>query len=186
MELTAKYFFDGISAVYDGCVAYRDVEAKGEITSHPTYLEDMQSAAQRLVGSLGQRRRLWFVSEGDACRSQMAAAFARIHAGDRLDVVTGGSRPAPSIDATMQAVMAEKGIDLGFCKPRSLAAAQTEGAPDMVIAIDPAENGNGLESAALTQWDLSKPPGASMSEMRQMCADIETRVSRLIESLQKQ
>jgi multimeric flavodoxin WrbA/protein-tyrosine-phosphatase len=183
MELTAKYFFDGISAQYDGCIAYRGVEARGDMADHPTYLADMSVAAQRLVGDLKTRRRLLFLSAGDACRSQMAGAFARILAGERLDVVTAASQPDPAVDKAMQAVMAEKGIDLGYHAPRGLEAVRTEGPPDTVVSLGAVDERRNFQGAESIHWDLPNPPQASMTEMRRLRDQIETRVGQLIEQL---
>jgi arsenate reductase (thioredoxin) len=183
MELTTKYFFDGISAQYDGCIAYRGVEAKGDMADHPTYLADMTQAAQRLMGDLKTRRRLLFLSEGDACRSQMAGAFARVRAGERLDVVTAANRPAAAVDKAMQAVMAEKGIDLGYHTPRSLDAVLAEGPPDMVVTVGALDDRRNYKDAASVHWDLPNPPQESMREMRRLRDQIESLVGQLIEQL---
>jgi multimeric flavodoxin WrbA len=179
MELTAKYFFDGISAGYDGCIGYRQVESKGEMADHPTYLTDMKAAAARLVGGLGKRRRLLFVSEADACRGQMAGAFTRLLAGDRLDVVTAGTHPAQAVDTAMQAAMADEGIDLGFHAPRPLAAARAEGGADWVVTIGKAASGAGTPSARGEYWDLPNPVGGSMTQMRDCRDEIKRQVAAL-------
>jgi arsenate reductase (thioredoxin) len=183
IELTTKYFFDGISAQYDGCITYRGVEAKGDMADHPTYLADIGAAAQRLVGDLKARRRLLFLSQADACRGQMAGAFARILAGERLDVVTAANQPAPAVDKAMQAVMAEKGIDLGYHAPRSLEASRAEGSPDTVVFIGKRTPERSFQGAQSIHWDLPNPPQASMREMRRLRDQIETRVGQLIEQL---
>jgi arsenate reductase (thioredoxin) len=183
MELTVKYFFDGISAQYDGCIAYRAVEAKGDMADHPSYLNDMAKAAQRLLGDLPARRRLLFLSEGDACRSQMAGAFARILAGERLDVVTAAIRPAPAVEKAMQAVMVEKGIDLGYYTPRSLEATLTEGPTDTVVTMGTAAEHRDFQGAEMIHWDLPNPPQESMSEMRRLRDQIESRVGQLVEQI---
>jgi multimeric flavodoxin WrbA/protein-tyrosine-phosphatase len=179
MELTAKYFFDGISAAYDGCIAYRAVEAKGEMAAHPTYLTDMSAAAARLVGGLAKRRRLLFISEGDACRGQMAGAFARILAGNRLDVATAGTHPAMGADKTMQAAMAEKGIDLGYHAPRGLDALLAEGAPDTVVSIGQKIPTLPFETAHTTHWDLPNPAEGSMKQICGLRDEIERQVAEL-------
>jgi arsenate reductase (thioredoxin) len=183
VELTAKYFFDGISAQYEGCIAYRGVEAKGDMADHPTYLADLSAAARRLVGNLKTRRRLLFLSQGDACRSQMAGAFARILGGERLDVITAARRPAPTVDKAMQAVMAEKGIDLGYYAPRNLETSRAEGSPDVVVYMGTGAPHHNFQDAEAIHWDLPNPPQASMSGMRDMRDQIETLVGQLLERI---
>lgn len=183
MELTAKYFFDGISAEYAGCLGYRGVEAKGDMAQDPTYLADVAAAAKRLVGGLAQRRRLLFVSEADACRSQMAAAFAHKLGGERLEVLTAGTQPAPDIDKTMAAVMAETGVDMGFISPRGLDQALAESQPERVVSIGAAHTKTESITSEHTHWDLPNPAGQSMRDMRQLRDEIETRVQQLITAM---
>ena len=183
MELTAKYFFDGISATYDGCLGYREVEAKGDMAKDPTYLADVSALAEKLVGGLAQRRRLLFVSEKDACRSQMAAAFAHSLGGDRLDVGTAGTRPAPAVDKTMQAVMAEAGIDMGFITPRSLDDALDEIRPGQVVSMGSARTETDRIGGEHTHWDLPNPAGESMTDMRQLRDEIKKRVQQTLSAM---
>lgn len=183
MELTAKYFFDGISAEYEGCLGYRGIEAKGDMFQDPTYLADVAAAAKRLVGGLAQRRSLLFVSEANACRSQMAAAFAHKLGGDRLEVLSAGTRPAPGVDKTMAAVMAEAGVDMGFITPRSLDEALAESQPEQVISIGAAHTETDSITSENTHWDLPYPAGQSMTDMRQLRDAIETRVQQLITAM---
>jgi multimeric flavodoxin WrbA/protein-tyrosine-phosphatase len=179
MELTAKYFFDGISAAYDGCIGYREVEAKGDMAAHATYRIDMNAAAARLVGDLAKRRRLLFLSQGDACRGQMAGAFARILAGDRLDVVTAGTHPAMGVEKTVPAAMAEKGIDLGFHTPRSLDAVLVEGAPDGVVSIGQKKPALPFKTTYTTHWDLPNPAEGSMTQIRNLRDEIQRQVAEV-------
>lgn len=183
MELTTKYFFDGISAEYEGCLGYRGVEAKGEMAADPTYLADVAATASRLVGDLKQRQRVLFLSEKNACRSQMAAAFAKTLGSDRLDVLTAGSQPAPVVDKAMVAVMAEAGIDMGFITPRSLSDALTEGQPERVVSIGATDTQTGTIDTQQAFWDLPNPAGQSMREMRQLRDEIKTRVRQFITAI---
>ncbi len=56
---------------------------------------------------------------GNSCRSQMAEAFLRQHAGDRFEVYSAGTEPAAEIHPLARRVMAEKGIDLSRQRPKS-------------------------------------------------------------------
>ncbi|MFZ1985861.1 MAG: NAD(P)H-dependent oxidoreductase, partial [Desulfatitalea sp.] len=88
LNLTAKYFFDGISAQFVGSLTYRQIEKRGQMASHPTVQADVDQAAQTLIEGLAQRRKVLFACRENTCRSQMAAAFARLHGGARLDVMS--------------------------------------------------------------------------------------------------
>jgi arsenate reductase len=183
MELTGKYFFDGISAEYEGFLGYRGIEGKGDMTENPTYLTDVAAAASKLVGDLKQRRRVLFLSEQDACSSQIAAAYAKMLGGDRLDVLTAGSQPGPTVDKTMAAAMAEEGIDMGFITPRSLSEALTEGPPERVVSLGAIDAETGATGAEQVHWDLPNPAGGSMTGMRQLRDEIKVRVRQFISAI---
>ena len=123
MHLTAKYFFDAVAAAYTGSLTYRGVEGRGDILRQERLDEDIAQAADQLTAGLTGRRKVLFACRENACRSQMAAAFARFYAGDRLDVNSGGSSPARQINPMMIEAMQEQGIDMAFGTPQTLAAA---------------------------------------------------------------
>jgi len=56
------------------------------------------------------RKRVIFVSTGNAARSQMAEALLRAEAGDRFEVVSGGTQPRP-IDPMTIVALDKVGID---------------------------------------------------------------------------
>lgn len=58
-----------------------------------------------------QKQRVLFLCTGNSCRSQMAEAFLRRHAGDLFEVYSAGIEPKPINPLTYQ-VMAEIGLDL--------------------------------------------------------------------------
>ena len=108
MHLTAKYFFDGVSADYAGSLTYRRIEKRGDIKTHPTAADDVLRAAAELSRGLDTRPRVLFVSEANACRSQMAAAFTRLYAGDRLDADSAGAQPGGRVSRLMVDAMQGK------------------------------------------------------------------------------
>lgn len=57
---------------------------------------------------------------GNSCRSQMAEAFFRKHAGDRYDLYSAGTEPAERIHPLTYRVMAEVGLDLAGQRPKHL------------------------------------------------------------------
>jgi len=54
-----------------------------------------------------------FVCTHNAGRSQMAAGWLNHLAGDRVDVFSGGSEPASTVNPPAAEAMAEVGIDIG-------------------------------------------------------------------------
>src|SRR5437867_1265770 len=55
---------------------------------------------------------------GNSARSQMAEAFLRKYQGERFDVRSAGTAPAPRVNPVAVAVMAEKGIDISGQRPK--------------------------------------------------------------------
>ena len=135
LQLTTKYFFDAIDARFDGSLVYRGIEGPKDMANHPTVREDVDQAVAALMAHYTSRKKVLFLCRRNACRSQMAGAWAQHLAGDRLDVATGGSEPAERTDPDMAKVMAEQGVDMAFRTPRGIDAALANGAPDAIITM---------------------------------------------------
>ncbi|MGA3020180.1 MAG: hypothetical protein ABSF62_23925, partial [Bryobacteraceae bacterium] len=67
-----------------------------------------------------KRKRVLFLCIGNACRSQMAEAFARTYGADILIAASAGLAPAMKIATDTLKAMAEKNIDLRDQFPKSL------------------------------------------------------------------
>ena len=64
--------------------------------------------------------RVLFVCIGNACRSQMAEAFARAYGSDVMIPASAGRAPATRVSPTTISVMEEKHIDLSDHFPKAL------------------------------------------------------------------
>lgn len=182
LNLTAKYFFDGIAAQFAGNLTYRRVESRGQIKEHPGVADDVSAAAASLADGLTGRRKVLFACRENACRSQMAAAFARLHGGDRWDVISAGSEAKEQVNPDMVAVMAEKGIDMGFAATRSLENAISSHTPEVLVTMGCGEQCPVLPGVRRLDWDLPDPAGRSIEFMRTVRDDIETKVKAFIET----
>ncbi len=180
LHLTAKYFFDGVAASYAGSLTYHRIESRRQIREHPTVREDVAKAVGELATGLAGRRKVLFACRENACRSQMAAAFARLYASGQLDVACAGSQPAEQIDPMMVEVMQEKGIDMGFLTTQSLEAAIAMDKPDDIVTMGCGEQCPLVPGAQRQDWDLPDPAGQSLSVMRAVRDTIEERVKTFI------
>jgi len=180
LNLTAKYFFDAIGASFDGSLTYKQIEGSGDIEKHPTALGAAKEMAVALIEPLSKRKKILFVCTENACRSQMASAFARYHAGDRLDVESAGSAPAQEINPIMEEVMKEKGIDMAYRRPKSIEEAKSIGEPDLIISMGCEDACPFFPGVANEEWDLPDPAGKPVDLMRQVRDDIEKRVNFLV------
>lgn len=182
MHLTVKYFFDAVSARYAGHLTYRNVERRGAILSQPSMPEDVEQLASKITHDLIGRRKVLFACRENACRSQMAAAFARLNAPDRLDVICAGSEPATAINETMVTVMQEKGIDMAYLVPRALNTAIEQQPPDEIITMGCAEQCPMVPGARRQDWDFPDPSGQPIDVMRSVRDQIEQRVQAYLET----
>lgn len=178
VSLTAKYFFDAVGANFDSSLTYRGIEKAGEIAKHPTALSDAKEKARSLVAPFMNRKKVLFVCTKNACRSQMAGAFGRYHAGDKLEVESAGSAPAEEIDPLMEKVMTEKGIDMAFRKPKSIQEAARLVKPDTVISMGCEEACSHFPGVPNEDWNLPDPSGKSIAFMRKIRDEIEEKVRK--------
>jgi len=181
IDLTAKYFYDAVGASYEGSLCYRRIENPGDMAKHPTVLSDVETQARSLLAPMADRKKVMFACRQNACRSQMAAAFAQYQAGDRLDVTSSGSDPAECINPVMVDVMAEKGIDMAFRQTRDLDEAIDREKPDMIITMGCGEACPVIPGVERMDWDIPDPEQQSVDTMRQVRDEIEKRVTDLIE-----
>lgn len=180
IELSTKYFFDALSASYEGALTYRGIEKAGDMQRHPDVLKDVRRAALELLGPLRDRKKLLFVSRSDACRSQMAAAFAQHLAGEKFDVETAGWRPSEKVSELMVKVMQEKGIDMGFRQTRSLEQVFDGGPVDALVLIEDGRTAVDFPASETICWRVPAAESPSEEGMRRLRDDIAVRVEALL------
>jgi multimeric flavodoxin WrbA len=183
LHLTTQYFFDAIWAKFEESLTYRGIEGPKDMARHPSVVEDVAQAAERLLKPFQGRKKVLFACRENACRSQMASAFAQFLAGDKLDVSNGGSQPAETINPDMAKVMHEKSIDMEFRKPRSLEEAIADNAPELIITMGCKEQCPIVPGAKIIDWDLPDPAGQPLVFMRNVRDEIEKKVINLIEEI---
>ena len=183
LELTAKYFFDAIDAGFEGSLTYREIEGPKDMAKHPKVLADIENAAAELIGPLLDRKKILFACRENACRSQMAGAFAQYLAGDKFEVITGGSKPADQVNPEMAKAMQEKGIDMAYRVPQSIESAISDTTPDFIVTMGCGEECPLVPGAQMLDWDLPDPAGKPPDIMRQVRDDIESNVKNLIKEL---
>lgn len=183
IDLTARYFFDALDAAYEGSLTYRAVEHAKDMAAHPTVNADVKEFMARILTPFAGRKRILFACRENACRSQMAGAYAEVLAADRFEVLTGGSEPADSVNPEMVKAMAEDGIDLYFQIPQSVESALSEGHPEVIVTMGCGESCPVVPGARHVAWDLPDPAGKSPEFMRRTRDEIKKRVVKLIDEL---
>jgi protein-tyrosine-phosphatase len=126
--------------------------------------------------------RVLFVCVENSNRSQMAEAFARMHAAGRVEAFSAGSRPSGRINPKALEAMRERGYDLARHASKSLdeipageyAAAITMGCGDACPMV---------QAALREDWQLPDPREMAPAEFRKVRDEIEARVLALLARL---
>ncbi|RKS06995.1 arsenate reductase [Nocardiopsis sp. Huas11] len=123
-----------------------------------------------------------FVCVHNAGRSQMAAAWLRHLAGDRVEVRSAGSAPADSINPAVVAAMDEVGIDITDQSPKILTSDAVE-ASDVCITMGCGDVCPIFPGKRYLDWTLPDPAGQGVAAVRPIRDDIEQRVRTLLTEL---
>jgi arsenate reductase (thioredoxin) len=182
-HLTAKYFYDAVAARYTGSLTFRGVEGRGDILKHPDMESEISRAVSELMEGFANRRKVLFACRENACRSQMAAAFARLHGGDKLDVQSAGSQPADTVNPLMVEVMHEKSIDMAYGTTQLLDEAIALDPPEDIVTMGCGEHCPVVPGAKTQDWDLPDPAGRPIEFMREVRDRIEKQVLTYIDTI---
>ena len=123
-----------------------------------------------------------FVCVHNAGRSQMAAAWLRHLAGDRVEVRSAGSAPADSVNPSVVAAMDEVGIDITDQQPKILTSDAVE-ASDVCITMGCGDVCPVFPGKRYLDWTLPDPAGQGVEAVRPIRDDIEQRVRTLMAEL---
>ncbi|HEY5303928.1 MAG TPA: arsenate reductase ArsC [Acidimicrobiales bacterium] len=123
-----------------------------------------------------------FLCVHNAGRSQMAAGWLRHIAGDHIDVYTGGSEPADSLNPVVVEAMVEVGIDISeeFPKPWTEEVVK---AVDAVISMGCGDVCPIYPGKKYTDWELDDPAGMTLEGVRNVRDELKVRVRGLRDEL---
>ena len=145
---------------------------------------DRLRALIRLDADAGTLRpSVLFLCVHNAGRSQMAAGWMRHLSGDGVDVFSGGSEPAESVNQAVVAAMAEVGIDVGSEIPQPWAD-EIVRAADTVVTMGCGDACPVFPGKRYVDWEIEDPSGKSLDEVRPIRDDIEQRVRDLMAELE--
>lgn len=129
-------------------------------------------------------KRLLFVCVENAGRSQMAQALARLHGAGRFLAYSAGSRPSGRINPHAVTVMAEKGYNLATHRSTGLDELP-EGEFDAVITMGCGDACPWVPAAHREDWPLDDPKELDEDGVRAVRDEIERRVLKLLQTLDK-
>ena len=123
-----------------------------------------------------------FLCVHNAGRSQMGAGFLRQLAGDRVDVYSGGSAPAETINPVAVEVMAEVGIDILGHEP-TIWTDEVVRRCDVIVSMGCGDVCPVYPGHRYEDWDLTDPAAQGIEVVREVRDEIGARVEELIASL---
>lgn len=144
--------------------------------------ERLTAAARTADTSRAAIPSVLFLCVHNAGRSQMAAAWLRHLAGDRVAVHSGGSDPGEHVNPAVIQAMAEVGIDLDEAYPKPWTDEVLRGA-DVVVTMGCGDECPILPGIRYEDWELEDPAGQGVEAVRLIRDDIRTRVEMLVATL---
>lgn len=181
LELTSRYFFDAIGARFEGVIGVRGVDRPREVLEYKDFLDHLRQRARELIFPLTKRKKVLFVCQHNACRSQMAEAFVQYYGGDRFEALSAGDSPLEDLYPLTFQLMAEKGLDLYLRKPKHVEDVLKEGPFDIVVTMGCGVSCPAIPGKKVVQWDLENPYERPMEIGRRVRDLIEQKVKELLE-----
>ena len=123
-----------------------------------------------------------FLCVHNAGRSQMAAGWLKSLAGGRVDVYSGGSEPATSINPAAIEAMTEVGIDITDDYPKRWTD-EIVRAADVVVTMGCGDACPLFPGKRYEDWELDDPAGLDVVAVRPIRDEIRRRVEQLMQSL---
>ena len=123
-----------------------------------------------------------FLCIHNAGRSQMAAGFAREIGAGRVDIYSGGSEPADTVNPVAVGAMAEVGIDISGFTPQRFTDELLEKV-DVVVTMGCGDTCPFIPGKRYVDWPLDDPKGRPIEEVRRIRDEIRSRVEDLVAQL---
>lgn len=182
VDLTARYFFDAVSADYAGSLTYKKVEGAGAIPARKGLEREIRDAVSALLAPVRAREKILFVSQRGAVRAVTAAAFAMEISKGRVRAEAAGVAGPADADPGMANVMAGAGLDVKYMGAKGLEAGASGSADQMIFLGTAAEfdraspllpQGNGL-------WEISAPDSRGQKALLFLKNEITAKVTSLV------
>jgi len=123
-----------------------------------------------------------FLCIHNAGRSQMAAGFARELSHGAVEILSGGSEPADSVNPVAIEVMREVGIDIAGYMPQKYNDDLLR-AVDVVVTMGCGDTCPFIPGKRYIDWPLDDPKGKSIDEVRVIRDQIRSHVAELLAQL---
>lgn len=126
-------------------------------------------------------KKVLFVCQSNGGKSQMAAALAEKHAGDRLEIHSAGTKPGTTLNQEAIEALAEVGADMSQGRPKPVDPELLRTADRVIVLGSDAQLDGVFE-----RWETVEPSHDGihgMERMRILRGDIDARVQQLIREL---
>jgi arsenate reductase (thioredoxin) len=133
--------------------------------------------------STDRRSVILFLCVHNAGRSQMAAAFARNLAGDRIVVYSAGSDPGDQLNDAVVMAMSEVGLDISGESPKKLTDEMGREA-DVIVTMGCGDSCPVYVGKRYVDWEIEDPKDKDLETVRIIRDEIHQKVSDLIAALE--
>ena len=123
------------------------------------------------------KKRILFVCIGNSCRSQMAEAYARAYGADIVDATSAGLSPASIIMPLTRKVLADRNISTTGQFPKGM---ETTAHQHYDVIVNMSGMPVNTRAARVLRWNVQDPVGHTEETYRNVAAEIEELVMRLI------
>jgi arsenate reductase (thioredoxin) len=144
------------------------------------FAKDRLKALAKVEGKMiSDKPSVMFLCVHNAGRSQMASGWLKFLSDDRVDVFSGGSEPASTVNPAAIEAMAEVGIDIRaeFPKPWTDEIVR---AADVVITMGCGDACPVYPGKRYEDWVLDDPEGLGLTGVRPIRDEIRGRVEKLM------
>ena len=131
---------------------------------------------------MNRRPRVLYVCVENSCRSQMAEALTRLHAGDRVEALSAGSRPSGVVNPKAIASLTELGYDLSRHESKGLAAFDGREI-DVAVTMGCGDACPLVRAGRREEWNIPDPKELHDDEFRGVRDLIDARVQALLAEL---
>ena len=131
------------------------------------------------------KKKVLFLCTGNAARSQMAEALARLDHGDALDPVSAGSRPAFGVHSLAVDVIAELGEDISGARSKSADEFRDEQFDAVVTVCDSAAQDcpTWPNAKRIEHWSIEDPSWSGYPAFVATRDELARRIEQLVGTL---
>ena len=130
-----------------------------------------------------QPKKILFVCIENSNRSQMAEAIAKIHAGEKIEAFSAGSKPSGKINPKAIESMKELRYDLSAHKSKSLDQIKQFAPFDVVVTMGCGDSCPWMPAKKFVDWDIPDPREMNEDSFRKVRDLISEKVIALLKEV---